>query len=100
MGKMVFSASNGKHVPSGGGHYFARGEQGQLIEVLPEVYQQQFEAYLKRLGVKPTTYNEILNKAEQEWHAFAQLRDTFAEDLEQWQTYHGKGVYVEEKRDV
>src|SRR5450631_4335638 len=87
MRKMVFSASNGKHVPSGGGHYFTRGEQGQLIEVLPEIYKQQFEAYLSRLEVKPTTYHEIQNKAEQEWQAFAQLMDTFAEDLEQWQTY-------------
>jgi hypothetical protein len=96
MGKMVFSTSNGKHVPSGDGHYFARGEQGQLIEVLPDVYQQQFEAYLSRLGVKPTTYHEIMKRAEQEWQAFAQLMDAFAEDVEQWQTYQEKGVYVEE----
>ncbi len=95
MGKMIFFATNGKHVPSGSGHYFARGKQGQRIEVLPDVYQQQFEAYLDRLGVKPTTYHEIMNKAEQEWQAFAQLMNAFAEDIEQWQNYHGKGVYVE-----
>jgi hypothetical protein len=36
MEKLVFSASNGKHVPSGGGHYFARGGQGWLIEAHPD----------------------------------------------------------------
>ncbi|MBA2393385.1 MAG: hypothetical protein H0V70_11660 [Ktedonobacteraceae bacterium] len=95
MGKMGFSASNGKHVPADGGHYCARGERGQRIEVLPEVYQRHFEAYLNRLGVKPTTYYEIMTKAEQEWHAFAQLMDDFAQDTEQWQHYRGKDVFVE-----
>jgi hypothetical protein len=38
-----------------------------------------------------------MNKAEQEWQAFTHLMNTFAEDLEQWRTYHVKGVYIEEK---
>jgi hypothetical protein len=85
MKKMAWCASRGKYISSQGqGHYYTRLEDGTVIEVHPDVYQQQFHAYLQHLGVKPTTFTEIIARAEQEWNTFCQVMNAFDEDVDQW----------------
>ena len=94
MTKMKWSAGRGGFGSSPMGHHFERLEDGSLIEVHPDRYEQQFEAYLERIGVARTSYSQIMQKAEQEWQAYRQVVDAFAEDTQQWLEYQGRGVFI------
>ena len=76
------------------GHHFVRLEDGTEIEVHPDIYDQQFQVYLERIGVARTSYHEIMQKAEQEWQVYRQVMDAFAKDIQQWLEYQGRGVYI------
>jgi hypothetical protein len=96
MSKMRWYAGRGQHFYSPMGHHFARLEDGTQIEVHPTTYDEQFSAYLERIGVQRTSWYEILQRAENEWKEYCRIMDAFAEDLEQWQVYRGRGVFIEE----
>ena len=94
MAQMKWYAGHGGFSYSLNGHHFARLEDGTEIEVHPDIYDQQFHAYLDRIGVQRTTYHEIMRRAEQEWQAYCRTMDAFAEDIQQWLEYQGRGVFV------
>ena len=94
MAKMKWYAGQCTFPYSPMGHHCVRLEDGTEIEVHPDTYEQQFHAYLERLGVARTSYSQIMQKAEQEWQAYRQVIDAFAEDTQQWLEYQGRGVYV------
>jgi hypothetical protein len=96
MSKMRWYAGRGQHFYSPLGHHFARLEDGTGIEVRSDVYEKQFQAYLESPGVQHTSWYEIVKKAEEEWQAYCQVMDAFAENLEQWRAYQGYGVYIEQ----
>jgi len=95
MGKMRWYAGSGKHFYSPMGHYYARLEDGTEIEVHPKTYDEQFHAYLERIGVQRTSWYTIMQQAEKEWNEYCQVMDAFAEDLQQWLEYQARGVVVE-----
>ncbi len=94
MAQMKWYAGRGGYSYSPNGHHFARLEDGTEIEVHPDTYDQQFAAYLERIGVTRTSHYEIMQKAEQEWQEYRRVMDTFAQDTQQWLTYQGRGVFV------
>ncbi len=87
MAKMRWYAGCGQHFYSPMGRYHVRLEDGTQIEVHPATYQQQFEAYLERIGVQRTTWFEIMQKAEHEWKEYCRVMDAFAENNQQWLDY-------------
>lgn len=93
--KMQWHAGQGRFFFSSKGCYHVNLEDGTHIEVHPDVYDQRFDAYLEHLGVKRTTYYEIMRRAEQEWQEYARLRERFAENAQQWLDAQGSGVFVE-----
>jgi hypothetical protein len=97
MRKMRWYAGSGQYIATawGTGHYGTQLEDGTVIEVHPDVYQQHFESYLRHRGIEPTTYHEIFTRAEHEWNAFCKVRAAFDEDREQWREHdHLQGVIV------
>jgi len=94
MAAMKWYAGRGGLGYSPNGHHVARLEDGTQIEVHPDTYEQHFHAYLERIGVQRTSYYEILQKADQEWQAYARVRDAFAQDTQQWLDSQGRGVVV------
>ncbi len=94
MAKMKWYAGRGGFGYSPNGHHFVRLEDGTEIEVHPDTYDQQFHAYLERIGVQRTSYHQIMQKAEAEWQAYCRVMDAFAEDIQQWIEYQGRGVFV------
>ncbi len=95
MSKMSWYAGNSTHFYSPMGHHYARLEDGTEIEVRPDVYDKQFNAYLEHIGVQRTTWSEIMHKAEYEWKEYCRVMDAFAENYQQWLDYRGRGVSVE-----
>ncbi len=95
MSKMRWYAGRGSYSFSPMGHHFVRLEDGTQIEVHPDTYEQQFHVYLERIGVKPTTWSEILHKAEHEWKEYCRVTDAFAENHQQWFDYRGFGVFIQ-----
>ncbi len=93
--KMQWRAGSGKFFYSLNGCYFVRLEDGTYIEVRPEVYNERFNEYLERLGVKRTSWYEIMQRAEQEWQDYCSLIDNFAANSQQWLDKQGYGVFVE-----
>ena len=93
--KMQWRAGSGKFIYSLNGHYFMRLENGTHIEVHPDVYDQRFNEYLERLGVKRTSRYEIMQRAEQEWQEYVCLMERFAENSQQWLDVQGSGISVE-----
>jgi hypothetical protein len=89
---------SGKYFSSQKGCYFVRFEDGTSIEVHPDVYEQRFHAYLDHLGVQPTTWSEIMRRAEQEWQDYCHLRDTFAKNSQQWLDESESGVFIETRK--
>ena len=81
-------------------NYLRPSEDGTEIEVHPDTYDQQFRAYLQRIGVEHTSYSQIMEKAEQEWQAYCRVMDAFAEDTQQWLKYQGRGVYITRPRNL
>jgi len=69
------------------GRYYVRLEDGTQIEVHPATYQQQFDVYLERIGVRRTTWSEIMQKAEHERKEYCRVMDAFAENNQQWLDY-------------
>jgi hypothetical protein len=94
MAKMKWYAGRGGFSYSPNGHHVARLEDGTQIEVHSDTYDQQFNAYLERIGIARTSYSEIMQKAEQEWQEYCRVMDAFAEDIQQWLEYQGRGVYI------
>ena len=94
MKKMRWYAGRGRFGYSPEGHWVGCMEDGTRIEVHPKLYDEQFDAYLERLGVKRTSWYEIMQKAEQEWQTHSKLMDEFAENLEQWLTLQHQGFSV------
>jgi hypothetical protein len=94
MTKMKWYAGRGGFGYSLNGHHCVRLEDGTEIEVHPDTYEQQFHDYLERIGVARTSYSQIMQKAEQEWQAYRQVVDAFAEDTQQWLEYQGRGVFI------
>lgn len=92
--KMTWRAGRGKHIFSNKGYYFARLPDGTHIEVHPDAYHQAFHAYLLLKWVRPTTWSEIMGKADAEWRAYCHLMNAFAEDIQQWLTFRGEGTFV------
>lgn len=66
MAKMRWYAGRGTCCYSPMGHYAVLLEDGTRIEVHAATYEQQFHAYLERIGVEPTSWYTIMQKAEQE----------------------------------
>jgi hypothetical protein len=95
MAKMRWYAGCGQHFYSPLGHYYVRLEDGTQIEVHPATYDEQFRSYLERIGVQHITWSEIMRKAEDEWNAYCQVMDDFAEYVQKWHEYKGFGVYIE-----
>jgi hypothetical protein len=98
MSKMKWYAGRSQHFYSPIGHHDARLEDGTEITVHPDIYDQQFYAYLERIGVKPTSWYEIMRKAEEEWQAYCRIMEAFAENVEQWLEYQGRGVVIEQPK--
>lgn len=98
MAKMKWYAGRGKFCYSPMGHHFVRLEDGTEIDVHPDVYEARFRTYLERIGVRRTSWHEIAQQAEQEWQAYCLVMDAFAEDVEQWREYQGRGVVIERVR--
>ena len=94
MAKMRWYAGCGRHFYSPMGHYYVCLEDRAQIEVHPAIYDKQFRSYLERIGVQHTTWSEIMRKAEDEWNAYCQVMNDFAEDVQQWQEYQGFGVFI------
>lgn len=94
MARMKWYAGRGGFSYSPNGHHCVRLEDGTQIEVHPDTYDQQFHAYLERIGVPPTTHYEIMQKAEEEWQAYCRVMDAFAENTQQWIEFQGRGVFV------
>lgn len=92
---MTWRAGHSKHVSSNKGYYFARLLDGTHIEVHPDAYHQAFYTYLLLKGVRPTTWSEIMGKADAEWRAYCHLVDAFAEDTQQWFTYRHPGIFID-----
>jgi hypothetical protein len=87
MAKMRWYAGCGRHFYSPMGYHYVRLEDGTQIEVHPATYEQQFDAYLERIGVQRTTWSEIMHKAENEWKEYCRVMDAFAENTQQWLDY-------------
>lgn len=98
--KMRWYAGRGRHFYRPMGHYHARLEDGTQIEVHPDTYDAQFNAYLEQKGIKRTTWFEIFQRAEREWEAYCRVMDAFAENLQQGQTFRGEGVFIERERSA
>ena len=94
MPKMRWHAGRGQHFYHPMGYHSVYLEDGTRIEVHPKTYDEQFHAYLERIGVQRTTWSEIMQKAEKEWKEYCRIMDAFAEDNQQWLDYHGFGVAV------
>lgn len=92
---MKWYARRSQHFYSLSGHHYAHLEDGTEITVHPDTYDQQFYAYLERIGVKPTSWYEIMRKAEAEWQVYCRIMEAFAENVEQWLEYQGRGVVIE-----
>jgi hypothetical protein len=75
-----------------------RLEDGTYIEVDPNVYNQRFNAYLAHIGVKRTSWSEIMQQAEKQWQDYCRVMDAFAENYQQWLDDQGSGVFVEQPR--
>ena len=87
MEKMRWYAGSGKHFYSPMGCYYTRLEDGTEIEVHPKTYDEQFRAYLERIGVQRTSWYTIMQQAEKEWNEYCQVMDAFAENNQQWLDY-------------
>ncbi|HZU03810.1 MAG TPA: hypothetical protein VFA10_29365 [Ktedonobacteraceae bacterium] len=95
INSMTWRAGPGKYISSEQGHYFARLSDETYIEVHPDVYNQAFYAYVRLRGIRPTTWSQIMEKADAEWQAYSRLMDAFAEDTQQWFTYRDPGVFID-----
>ncbi len=95
MASMRWYARRGSDCCCPKGHHFVRLEDGTQIEVHPDTYEKQFHAYLEQIGVKPTTWSEIMHQAEKEWKEYCRVRDAFAENCQQWLDYRGFGVRIQ-----
>jgi hypothetical protein len=93
--KMRWHAGRGKFLYSLHGHYSVRLEDGTSIEVDPDVYNQRFNAYLERIGVKRTSWSAIMQQAEKQWQDYCDVMDTFAENYHLWLDDQQCGVFVE-----
>jgi hypothetical protein len=118
--KLRWYAGRGKFFYSPNGRYSLRLEDGTYIEIHPDTYDQRFNAFLSRLGVKRTSWSEIMQKAErgwqegskrtswsvamqraeQEWNAYCQIMEAFAENIQQWLDDPGNGVFIERPQEV
>lgn len=98
--EMIWHAGRSRHSSSEGGYLSIYLEDGTRIEVSSETYAQRFNAYLNHLGVKPTTWSQIMGKAEAEWQAYCQLMDAFAENIQQWLDDSGNGIFVEQPQEA
>jgi hypothetical protein len=94
--KMIWHAGRGRHCWSSWGYYSVSLEDGTRIEVISETYDQRFNGYLNDLGVKPTTWSQIMRKADAEWQRYCQVMDAFAENYQQWLDQKVSGVFVEQ----
>lgn len=94
--KMRWHAGRGKFFSRPNGRHSVRLEDGTYIEVDPDVYDQHFNAYLEQIGVKRTSWSEIMQQAERQWQQYCRVMDTFAENYQQWLDYQGSGVFVEQ----
>ncbi len=116
---MRWYAGRGGHFYDWYGRWSGRMEDGTEIEVMPSVYAEQFTACLERIGmrrtswfeimskadnewqecccsgIKRTTWSEIMRKADNEWEAYCRVMDAFAADHQQWLNYRGFGVFIE-----
>ncbi len=95
MSKMRWYAGRGSYCDSPKGHHFVRLEDGTQIEVHADTYEQQFHAYLERMSVQPTTWSEIMHKADNEWKEYCRVGDAFAANYQQWLDYRGFGVRIQ-----
>ncbi len=95
MSKMRWYAGRGSDCCSSMGHHYVRLEDGTEIEVDSKTYEHQFHAYLEQIGVKPTTWSEIMHQAENEWKEYCRVMDAFAENQQQWLDYRGFGVCIQ-----
>ncbi len=64
--KMRWYTGRGRHFASNDGCYVARLDNGTLIEIHPERYDEQFQRYLAHLGVKPTSGSTIMKKRKKD----------------------------------
>ncbi len=95
MVKMRWYAGRGSYCDSPKGHHFVRLEDGTQIEVHPDTYDTQFNAYLEQIGAQRTSWSEIMQKAENEWKEYCRVIDAFAENQQQWLDYRGFGVRIQ-----
>lgn len=117
--KMKWYAGRSRHFYDWYGCWLGRMEDGTTIEVMPSVYAKQFTAYLERIGMrrtswfeimskaddewqkccrsstKRTTWSEIMRKANNEWEEYCSLMDEFAANHQQWLDHRGFGVFIE-----
>jgi hypothetical protein len=92
--KMIWHAGRGRYGYSSWGYHSVSLEDGTRIEVSAETYDQRWKAYLNGLGMKPTTWSEMMGEAEREWQAYSQLMDAFAENIQQWLMFRSEDVFV------
>lgn len=92
---MQWHAGKGKHVLSPNGYYFSQLEDGTSIEIHSNVYDRRFQAYLERLGVQQTSWQEIMYRAQQEWQNYCMLMDHFAQNTQQWLDTPESGIFIE-----
>lgn len=116
---MRWYAGCGRYFYDWYGRWFGRMEDGTEIEVMPSVYAEQFTAYLELIGMRctswfeimrkaddewqkcccsdtrRTTWSEIMRKANNEWEEYCRLMDEFAANHQQWLDYRGFGVFIE-----
>jgi hypothetical protein len=77
------------------GHYAARLEDGTRIEIRAETYQEQFHAYLERIGEPPKSWLSIMLRAEREWEQYCLVMDAFASNTQQWLDHQGREVFID-----
>jgi len=92
--KMTWHAGRGRYGYSCWGYHSVSLEDGTRIEVSAETYDQRWKAYLNGLGMKPTTWSEMMGEAEREWQAYSRLMEAFAENIQPWLTFRSEGVFV------
>lgn len=62
--KMRWYAGRGRFFSSVNGHHSVRLEDGTYIEVDPNVYNQRFNTYLAHIGVRRTSWSEIMRASQ------------------------------------
>jgi hypothetical protein len=96
---MQWHAGRGTHVGGLNGYHSIRLADGTGIEVDADVYERRFQAYLEHLGVPRTTWREIMRRAEQEWHDYETLMETFAQNTQQWLLKPERGVFIDQPKN-